>query len=230
MINKDKRYKVYVHINKINNKMYVGLTSQTLEKRSGVNGCGYKQAPKFYKEIEEFGWENFEHIILKDNLTRNEGAAVEREYIKLFATQDPEFGYNTAAGGFSLRGREGLYYGKTHSEETKAVLREIQRRAVEKGSYKDCQANWRGGKNPKARAVYCIDTGTVYPSLADAAKAFSTTSVGIMKACKGKIKTTKGHRFMYADDERLNAERLGRETVEPSGSKRQIYSHETCVA
>ena len=44
-------HKIYVHINKINGKMYIGQTCQTLEQRSQANGRHYKSCSLFYKAI-----------------------------------------------------------------------------------------------------------------------------------------------------------------------------------
>ena len=65
----EKKYIIYMHKNKINGKMYIGQTCQTLEQRSQANGGHYKSCSLFYKAIQKYGWNNFEHIILKENLT-----------------------------------------------------------------------------------------------------------------------------------------------------------------
>ncbi len=57
-------YTVYQHRNKINNKVYIGITQQALEKRWGINGTNYKSSPHFFSAIQKYGWDNFEHNIL----------------------------------------------------------------------------------------------------------------------------------------------------------------------
>jgi predicted GIY-YIG superfamily endonuclease len=61
-------YSVYIHINKSNNKKYIGITSQKPEKRWG-NGKNYKKNTYIRRAIDKYGWDNFEHIILKTNLS-----------------------------------------------------------------------------------------------------------------------------------------------------------------
>ena len=63
-------YYVYMHKNKINNKVYIGITSQKLTHRWGKDGNGYKYQKLFARAINKYGWDNFEHIILKHNITK----------------------------------------------------------------------------------------------------------------------------------------------------------------
>lgn len=45
--------------------------------------------------------------------------------------------------------------------------------------------------------VICINTNTIYDSVTTASKALNIDASGIVKACKGKIKTVKGLEFRY---------------------------------
>ena len=72
-------YTVYQHKNKINGKVYIGITMQEPEKRWGVNGRNYKSSPHFYSAIQKYGWDNFEHNILYTNLTKEEACLKEQE-------------------------------------------------------------------------------------------------------------------------------------------------------
>ena len=62
----NKNYCVYQHTNKINGKIYIGITCQKPEKRWGSQGRKYEECPYFWKAIQKYGWENFEHKILFD--------------------------------------------------------------------------------------------------------------------------------------------------------------------
>ena len=46
----ENKWQVYIHINKINNKKYVGITSEKDPNKRWKNGLGYKQQI-FYKAI-----------------------------------------------------------------------------------------------------------------------------------------------------------------------------------
>lgn len=60
-----------MHRNKLNNKVYIGITGRNPEIR-WANGNGYKYNPHFFYSIQKYGWDGFEHIILDDKLTRDE--------------------------------------------------------------------------------------------------------------------------------------------------------------
>ena len=108
-------FTVYVHTNKINGKKYVGITSKIPQKRWN-NGKGYERQ-HFYSAIEKYGWENFEHKILKTGLTQEEADYWEKYYIQEFDSRLGHNGYNAAIGGFNV-GMTGLH----HSEEAKKKM------------------------------------------------------------------------------------------------------------
>jgi hypothetical protein len=85
-----------MHENKENGKKYIGITQQSLKKRSN-NGKGYTGCTKFYNAIQKYGWENFKHKILFKGLTKEEAELKEQELIKEYNTQID--GYNIANGG-----------------------------------------------------------------------------------------------------------------------------------
>ena len=95
----ENTYSVYMHINKINNKKYIGMTKRKPNIRFGKNGKNYYNAKRFYEAIKKYGWNNFEHIILYENLTKEEASKKEIELIKQYYTTDKDFGYNIAKGG-----------------------------------------------------------------------------------------------------------------------------------
>ena len=96
-------FSVYCHLNKINNKRYIGITCQKLKNRWN-NGKGYsnKTQPAFAAAIKKYGWDNFEHIILFENLSANEAKQKEIELIAYYHTyigDNPCMGYNMTRGG-----------------------------------------------------------------------------------------------------------------------------------
>ena len=91
-------YTVYMHKNKINGKVYIGITSNNPKRRWDC-GRGYKNQILFYRSIQKYSWENFEHIILFENLTKKQAEQKEIELIACYKSNQREYGYNIANGG-----------------------------------------------------------------------------------------------------------------------------------
>lgn len=95
----DKKYYVYMHRNKLNDKKYIGITCRKKpEHRWGKNGNSYK-GQVFKTAIDKYGWDNFDHIILFENLNAEDAYAKEKEFIELYKTNQKEYGYNLSVGG-----------------------------------------------------------------------------------------------------------------------------------
>lgn len=135
----DKRWCVYIHTNKINNKKYIGITGQNPPEKRWDEGRGYPHNAHFSSAIKKYGWDNFDHTIIADNLTASEAEEMERNLIQEYNTMDQQYGYNLTSGGevgkiyseearrnisLSLRGEKHPNYGKHHSEETKRKIAE----------------------------------------------------------------------------------------------------------
>lgn len=138
MLKIENNYTVYMHKNKINGKVYVGITYQKVKYRWRKNGLGYKKQ-KFYNAIQKYGWDNFEHIILFENLTFKEACLKEQELIKKYNSNNRNYGYNHSIGGD--KGSKGSHW--IMKEETKKKI--SQRNKGEKnGMYN--KKPWNFGK------------------------------------------------------------------------------------
>lgn len=93
-------FTVYAHINKINGKIYVGITKRSVEERWN-NGYGYIGCSYFYNAIQKYGWDNFDHIIIASNLTEEEASNYEIELIEECDLRNPDYGYNLKSGGYN---------------------------------------------------------------------------------------------------------------------------------
>lgn len=96
---------LYCHRNKINNKRYFGITCQEPENR-WLNGHGYARHLPIGRAIEKYGWDNFEHIIIFENLIESDAKKLEVLYIAMYETQSDEYGYNLTCGGDGVCGLE----------------------------------------------------------------------------------------------------------------------------
>ena len=93
-----REYCVYMHTAP-NGKRYIGITCCQPRNRRWQNGYGYVTQPRFYNAIKKYGWDNFEHTILEDDLTAAEAGEKEQEYISQYRTTDKKYGYNILVGG-----------------------------------------------------------------------------------------------------------------------------------
>lgn len=89
---------IYCHINKINNKKYIGISDSIAERRWGKEGINYKGSLFFEKGILPNGWDNFIHLILNDDISFDLAEQVEARLIKKFDTTNIENGYNESNG------------------------------------------------------------------------------------------------------------------------------------
>lgn len=97
---------IYKHTNKINGKVYIGQTKQSPTSR-WKNGLGYsdKHNSVFSRAIKKYGWNNFDHEIIEENISSQEQANLrEIFWIKHFNSYigfDNTNGYNMTLGGDS---------------------------------------------------------------------------------------------------------------------------------
>lgn len=221
-------YTVYQHKNKINGKIYIGITSRNPQERWGSNGCNYKSSPHFYSTIQKYGWDNFEHNILFINLTKEEACCKEQKLIKQFNSMNREYGYNSTSGGeifymneetrkklsqAMMGNKNGL--GHPCSEEKKKKISEAQkgRKLTEEHKRKlsiaaserhvPCSEEKKKklSKNyPIKRQVYCQELDTIYESIQECARQLNLHATNISKVCKGIHHTTGGYHFSYYND------------------------------
>lgn len=92
---------VYVLINTVNNKMYVGQTIQPLKRRFSQHACCKKSA--IGNAIRYHGRENFSRVVLKKCTSKIEMDKWERFFIIALNTKSP-FGYNITDGGDGIVG------------------------------------------------------------------------------------------------------------------------------
>lgn len=209
---------IYCHVNKINGKRYIGL-SKNPRKRWGYAGNNYRNAHHriFAAAIEKYGWDNFEHVILDENIESLELANErERYWIAYFHTWigDPECrGYNATIGGDGSKGR-------IATEEEKEYRRKLRLGMKMPEEWKKHMSETRKGKKqnmtPKKREalhkaclamvvarkkkVICVETGIIYSSITEAAK-LNNINLNTLSACVNKRqKTAGGYHWMTLEN------------------------------
>ena len=191
-------FKVYMHVNKINHKKYVGITKQKPQTR-WRNGYGYDyKGSKFNKAIKKYGWDNFEHFILCDNLTEKEAKDLEVFFIKKFDSYNN--GYNGTLGGdFVSLGN--------HNKLGKKLTNEQRKKISE--SHKG-KTSWIKGKHhtdetkiKMAKPVIQYDLNgnfvAEYFGLNEAQRKTGIQQKDITLVCQGKRQTAKGYIWQYAN-------------------------------
>lgn len=97
---------IYRITNLINNKIYIGKTTRTLEARWTEHHKCYKSYIKkngttipLYNAIHKYGFNNFKIEIIEDNISNEEINNKEKYYIKYFNAQIKYDNYNVTEGG-----------------------------------------------------------------------------------------------------------------------------------
>ena len=220
-------YTVYQHKNKINGKIYIGITSQKPEDRWGSQGCNYKSSPHFYSAIQKYGWNNFEHNILFTGLTKEQACLKEQELIKEYDLMNREFGYNSTSGGDifvmneetkhkisqAMMGNQNAL-GHPCSEEKKKKIRDAQkgRKFTEehkqklseaaKNRHVPCSEKKKQTLKEKShkKPVYCEELNQVFKSVQECGRQLGIPATNISKLCNGRGKTLKGYHLRYYSD------------------------------
>ena len=96
----NKTWKIYVHRNLTNGKLYIGQTCEDNVKRRWHGGANYRKCPYFYNAIQKYGWDGFDHFVIIDDIKTQEEANVLEEFlIAKYDTTNREKGYNLQSGG-----------------------------------------------------------------------------------------------------------------------------------
>ncbi len=165
-----KSYIVYCHISP-SGKRYIGITAQIPRVR-WKNGYGYEQCSAMWNAVKKYGWDNFQHVILNEGLTKEQAEAEEIRLISHWKTTDARFGYNISAGG------KGSNCGP-RSDDVKEKISAHHK-----------------GKKP----LMCIETGAVYDSLRSAKISVGMSQRSIRNSCTSGCATMSGVHFAFLNE------------------------------
>jgi group I intron endonuclease len=130
---------IYLIHNIINNKVYVGKTSDPSKRwlKHLKVSSGKRQKEKFYihRAISKYGADNFVFSIVQQLNTEQELGLAETYWIEHFQSKNNKYGYNLTEGGEGVSGRvvseatrqkqREKATGRKHTEETKDLLSQI---------------------------------------------------------------------------------------------------------
>ena len=213
-------YSLYIHTNKISNKKYIGITNQIPASKRWKNGFGYKKSPRFFNAIVKYGWNNFYHQIIYENLTKEEAETLEKEYIKKYDTTNEQYGYNMQKGGGITNLSELTKYkikvantGKKHSLQTRKKMSLSHIGKQKCLGYKHNETTrqkhrnlFLGKRNIRAKAVnqYDLDGNFIrhYDYMEQIKEYININSTShISQCCNGKRNKCHGYIWKYSDME-----------------------------
>ena len=94
---------VYKITNTINDKVYIGVTKNTLKQRwnKHLHDCNYGSQNLLYRAMRKYGYVNFKIEELNTSATTlQELSELERFYINEYNSLDPDLGYNSIEGNY----------------------------------------------------------------------------------------------------------------------------------
>lgn len=140
---------VYLHTNKINGHVYVGITHHVNpNKRWGYSGQKYTHCIKFMNAIHKYGWDSFDHVIL---CRTNKDRAIAMEMALIAHYKRLGISYNITDGGdgaesISEKNRKIIsermrtnhpMKGKHHTPEARAKIAETNKQRVYTKEHKE---------------------------------------------------------------------------------------------
>lgn len=196
---------VYRITNKVNGKLYFGITKRKLQKRWNEHKHNSKcKKSHLYLAMRKYGIENFIIEIVKVCDSDIEMYGLEKELIKKHNSNNKEFGYNNSIGGeVSSKGKslsdetkkkiseyQKNRKRKPHSEKTKIKIRESAKgrdmsKAIRKSSKK------RKGKQSHNIRAITLNGVKNYSSITKASIDCGISITSISNNLKGLSKTTK---------------------------------------
>lgn len=212
---KNKNYKVYIHTAP-NGKVYIGITCQTVERRWRNGGYGYsnKGSEYFYNAILKYGWDNFKHEVISNDLNKEEAENLEKELIKKYKSNDKRYGYNILSGGYSpgampeetrkkvSESRKGKYTGYRRPEIGKAISKSKMGHTVSEDTKikisNTLKGRYVGKDNPTAKPIICLETNEIFDCARDACRKYGICPSNLCNHLKGKRKSVNRLHFKYA--------------------------------
>lgn len=217
-----RRYLVYKHTSP-SGKVYIGITYKTIQERKND---GYGHNARFRNAVKKYGWDNFTHEIVADNLALEEAHRLEKELIAEAHSTDRNKGYNISPGGGSP------FKGLKHTEATKAKISKANKGRVVSLETRQrlslsLKGKLNGDKNPmygKPKSAETIQKQyeshrnqmkpidqldmdgnllATYESINSAARAIGTTKQNIRSCLIGKSRHSCGYKWQYHNEKEV---------------------------
>lgn len=203
---------IYKLTNKVNGKVYIGKTERTIKERMDEHiRHNYIVVDK---AIRKYGIDSFVVEVVDSASSIEELDKKEQEWIEKCDCLLPK-GYNQTFGGSTskgfhhrdeskqkmsiskseaYKGEGNPFYGKKHSEESKAKMSRSRKGRVLSEEWKE-----KIGKAQRKKVIN-LDTDEVFDSVKSAAEHYNLKDTHIVRVCKGKRKKTGNYRWSYYDE------------------------------
>ena len=194
---------IYKITNLVNGKCYIGQTRQKPERRFSDH-ISRNYDSLIHKAIEKYGEENFSFEVIDSAETQKELNQKEikwAEFYDSYAINGHGYNLRTCGGGdyrftpetiekFRERssGENNPMYGKSHSEQAKERMR---------ASHHD----YSRSNHPRAKRVFCIETGIVFDCITDAAESVGVRLAALSNHLHGITKSCGGYHWKFCEEE-----------------------------
>lgn len=182
MSENERVWSVYKHTSP-SGKVYIGI-AKNIKQRWRSGGNGYRGCTRIWCAIQKYGWDNFKHEIIVENLTQKEASETEIALIKKHNATDPAYGYNLTFGGYngklSLESRAKIsasLMGHPVSDKVRAILRESH-----------------------SKPLICLETKEVFESAQDVTNKLGLCRTSVLKAANGRQEACGGYHFAVLSD------------------------------
>lgn len=146
--------------------------------------------------IKKYGWDNFDHIILFDNLSKDEACSYEIKLIKKYNTRNKAYGYNRSDGGDC--GSKGAF--------------NTQLNRIQKVYQYDLDGN------------YIMEYPSIAEALRNVAP-YVKNSGNISSCCKGRRKQCFGYQWFYEyKGEKINSY-ISREEITSKCRSKRVFQY-----
>ena len=196
-------YCVYKHTSP-SGKVYVGITKLKPKYRWN-NGKGYTRTDEqilFKRAIIKYGWDNFTHTIILDNVSELEAKYTERYLIRWYKIHN--LSYNITDGGDGALGAGHTHTGWHHSTESKRKMSESRKGILSGinnpmfGRHETNPAFGKFGKNhPASKIVKQYTKEGIFirywDCISDVERELNIKVTHITACCNGRQKTAGGY-------------------------------------
>ena len=216
---KNHPFTVYMALNKINGRFYIGATEKGTFGRASVHRWqakhGGKSHLKFYRAIKKHGEENFKFLTIKDCSDYWDALETERAYIALM---NPPYNMTSGGGGIkghkmsaeskakmsaAKKGKPGTWAAHLQTPHARQKsIEALKRRKGTKRTGKGLEASLKGAAAmiaARRKPVMELTSGTLYASVTEAAKANNLVDVTVTALCRSGRTSMRGLRFKYIE-------------------------------